>query len=125
MENLSFLGVLVVMIMTPFAPAAPYIAVLDAPLRTSIDAMSLGLSSSYEPSMPSIMNSGLLSPFIERTPRRFMFTPEPASPLDLVMSRPATCPCIASMTLLVGMRTMSSAFTDETAPVRSRFFIVP
>ncbi len=75
--------------------------------------------------MPSIMMSGLPPSEIERLPRSCIETPAPAAPLDLVMSRPATRPWSDSMGLAEGVSLMASLFTEETAPVRSRFLTVP
>ena len=92
MENLFFSGVFVVIMITPLAPAAPYTAVEDASFSTSMDAISFGFNSSYEPSIPSMINSGSLDPLMERVPLKVIFISAPASPLLRVMSKPATCP---------------------------------
>ena len=54
-----------------------------------------------------------------------MLKPEPARPSLRVISIPATLPCIASIGLITGAKDISSLFTEETAPVKSRFFTLP
>ena len=54
-----------------------------------------------------------------------VYSADLTGPLALVMSRPATLPWSASTTLDTGWSVRSSLFTDDTAPVKSRRFIVP
>ena len=72
---------------------------------------------------PSITSSGSL-PTIEPTPRIFIDTLSPGAPFDTTC-RPVALPCRAAPRLDDGCLPKSFDDTDDMAPVRSFFFIVP
>ncbi len=76
--------------------------------------------------MPSTTNRGL-TPSAEKVeiPRTLTEADSPGWPEPAVMWTPATCPCMASKTLEAILRSMASSEREVTAPVMSRFFIVP
>ena len=70
------------MMITPFAPLAPYKAAAEASLSTLILCTSLLFIALRLPSKgtPSIIISGLLEALIEPIPRMRTVAPEPGSP---------------------------------------------
>ena len=113
---------LVVIITTPLAPLAPYIAVAEASLSTSIDSISEDeISEILSIGNPSTMNRGLLSCVIEPPPRTRICTSASGAPSATVTCTPAIRPARADSVLAIGIDVSALPFTDDTEPVRSRF----
>ena len=74
---------------------------------------------------PSTMNRGSLPALIEPTPRIRMLTAPPGRPLEDLTCTPDARPCNARSKDCKGRFWIASPFTEETAPVTSRFGCVP
>ena len=84
---------LVVTMMTPLAPRAPYSEFEAASLRTDIDSTSCGLIMFMSSQgIPSTMNSGLWPALMELKPRMRMDGTSPAAPEVVDICTPATFP---------------------------------
>ena len=117
---------LVVITITPGAPAVPYRAVAAEPLSMlilsisslfkSIKRFEVAVPAVLEPEfnvslfvmIPSITISGWLFPIMDVTPRISILEPPPADPADLVICTPAALPTKASSALLDPEFTISS-----------------
>ena len=99
-------------------------AVEEASFRTEIWSMSFGFRFASEPSMPSMITSGLLS-FIVLKPRMFIEGVPPGVDEPCWMTRPGVVPWRPSRTLAMGLPSSSWVETEETAPVRLTFFWTP
>src|SRR6266513_252705 len=104
------------MTITPLLPRTPYMAVLTASLRTSMDATSCGLSQLSVPfgpgviGTPSTTNRGSLLSEKDDWPRICIEMPPPGA---RVTRTPATRPAISCSSGTVGCRAISSAVTVE------------
>ena len=74
---------------------------------------------------PSMMISGSLLEFTEAAPLILKVAPAPGFALPMLTSRPAAFPARIFVTDVTDETFPSSTFMDETAPVRSDFFMVP
>ncbi|MNE95235.1 hypothetical protein D3C80_1932920 [compost metagenome] len=84
-ETFPAFGTLVVTIITPFAPLAPYTAVDAASFKTSTDSISVGgISFKLATSKPSTKINGELSSVIDPPPRILIFTSDPGEPSTVV-----------------------------------------
>ncbi len=147
--GVSLLPCFVVMRITPFAPCEPYIAVAEASLRISIEAISCGeieargldavifelpddvpepigsLSVSVSIIFPSTTYSGWLSPRRDDVPRIWMLTAPPGAELPVVTCTPAALPSSIWSNDIERALSSASGVTEVSDPVRSLFFIVP
>ena len=83
----------VFMIMTPFAPRTPYIALAEASLSTENDSISAGSMSLRLRSTPSTRTRGDVFPLNDAIPRIQKFESSyPGSPEGLNAMTPESCP---------------------------------
>src|SRR5665647_3463085 len=115
---------------TPLAPAAPYIAVAEASFNTSILSTSLGERKlAFVPTCtPSTTYNGLALPFIVATPRIRMAAFASGAPSCEVTITPAAAPCnpckmfvgaffiISSLLLKQQIRKYRSSFEYHNQP---------
>src|SRR5690606_17738160 len=114
----------VVIMITPFAPREPYIAVAEASFRISIDSTSSG-AGGVLPGKPSTTYRGSELALMEVPPRTRTRGARPGSPLILDTDTPGARPCNACAVPANGKALIFSDPTEETEPVKSLFFWVP
>ena len=139
-ENVPFpvFPFFVVMITTPFAPRAPYIAAEDASFSTSIDSISFGLNVNngfvgaplldsfvVTNGIPSNTYKGSLPALILAAPRTLIDIPPSTLPLVCVICTPANFPTKAFWTVATGICSMSLEVTFATASVDFLLLVVP
>src|SRR5690606_19253987 len=114
----------VVIMITPAAERAPYIAAADASFSTCILSISLGLIVTFgSESIPSITYKGLAFPYRVLIPRMFTTAPCPGPP-EFLTTTPDDWPCSASGNDLATFVSVFLVFTTDAAPVRSFLRIV-
>src|SRR5690606_5856077 len=120
--DLPFDPVFVVMIITPLAPLEPYMAVDEASFKMSTDAMSAGFMAwafRWSVGNPSTTHKGCVPAVIDPNPRMETVPRSPGDADLCAMLIPGISPWIPSSILLIGLREISSAFTDAMEPVTS------
>ena len=92
-EGAAIVPRFVLIIMTPFAPRTPYIALAEASFKTEKDSISAGSRSFKLRSTPSTNTNGEVFPLKEAMPRIQKFELSyPGSPDGCTAITPAKCP---------------------------------
>ena len=131
----SPLPFLVVIKITPFAPLEPYIAVAEASLRTTKEAISLGLindSGLAAPAIPPLSKGtpsttikGSLLALMDVPPLNLMVLPDPGAPSLVFTFSPETLPIINCSGVAIEPLTKFFSPTTTAEPVRSLLRMVP
>src|SRR5690606_7631344 len=110
---------LVVIIITPAAERAPYIAAAEASFNTWTLSISLRLIVTFgSDNIPSITYSGLAFHYIVLNPLKLSTAPWPGPP-EFLTTTPDDWPCSASGSDLATFASVFLVFTTDAAPVRS------
>ena len=128
MEAWSLRPFLVVIIITPLAPRAPYNAAEAASFKTVSLSISAGLREFISPSKgtPSRIINGALPELIELIPLMRMAGDDPPGCPDWrVICTPDTFPRNASTGLVTCTLDISSSFSTPAEPVNADFLAVP
>ena len=120
----------VVIIITPFEPLEPKIAVAEASFNIENDSISLKLmsangsvgalvldKSSLLITIPSITIRGWLLPVMDAAPLILILMPWPSLPFPAWMLTPGEIPCKACSKEVTGLSSISLPFTVAIAPV--------
>ncbi len=116
---------LVVTMITPFAPLAPKTAVAEASLRTEMFSTSSGSMDAKSRSTPSTRTRGLLLPKLETPRMTISASLLPGWPEDCIVVTPESLPERALVMLETPELTRVSPCTCEIAPTTLSFFCTP